>query len=85
MKRRVEVVDNENKNLKVNKQQLLEKITGLEEDLAFYSRHQDVKESIKRIDLLRREKEEKDKKINQLMGEINTLSNLVDDMTAENR
>lgn len=53
--------------------------------MAFYSRNQDVKESIKRIDLLRREKEEKDKKINQLMGEINTLSNLVDDMTAENR
>lgn len=44
-----------------------------------------MKESIKRIDILRREKEEKDKKINQLMGEINTLSNLVDDMTAENR
>ena len=53
--------------------------------MAFYSRNQDVKESIKRIDLLRREKEEKDKRINQLLGEINTLSNLVDDMTAENR
>lgn len=34
---------------------------------------------------MRREKEEKDKKISKLMGEINTLSNLVDDMTAENR
>lgn len=85
LKRKVDAFDNETKTLQVNKQQLLEKITGLEEDLAFYSRNQDVKESIKRIDLLRREKEEKDKKINQLMGEINTLSNLVDDMTAENR
>ena len=53
--------------------------------MAFYSRNQDVKESIKRIDLLRKEKEEKEKKITQLMGEINNLSNLVDDMTAENR
>ena len=35
--------------------------------------------------MLRREKEEKDKKLNSLMGEINNLSNLVDDMTAENR
>lgn len=85
LKRKVDALDNENKTLQVNKQQLLERVTGLEEDLAFYSRHQDVKESIKRIDLMRREKEEKDKKISKLMGEINTLSNLVDDMTAENR
>ena len=35
--------------------------------------------------MLRKEKEEKEKKITQLMGEINNLSNLVDDMTAENR
>ena len=35
--------------------------------------------------MLRKEKEEKEKKITQLMGEINNLSNIVDDMTAENR
>ena len=77
---KVESVDSANKTLQEAKTQLFEKIHGLEDDLAFYSRNQDVKESIKRIDLLR-----KDKKITQLMGEINTLSNTVDDMTAENR
>jgi len=82
---KVESVDSANKTLQEAKTQLFEKIHGLEDDLAFYSRNQDVKESIKRIDLLRKEKEEKDKKITQLMGEINTLSNTVDDMTAENR
>jgi len=82
---KVESLDSANKTLQETKTQLFEKIHGLEDDLAFYSRNQDVKESIKRIDLLRKEKEEKDKKITQLMGEINTLSNTVDDMTAENR
>lgn len=53
--------------------------------MAFYARNQDVKESIKRIDLMRKQTEEKDVKINSLLGEINTLSNVVDDMTAENR
>ena len=41
--------------------------------------------SIKRIELLRKEKESMEKKITSLMGEINTLSNTVDDLTAENR
>ncbi len=85
LKRRVDALDNENKTLQTNKKQLLEKIASKEEDVAFLTRNEDVKESIKRIDQLRREKEEKDKKLNSLMGEINTLSNLVDDMTAENR
>ena len=35
--------------------------------------------------MLRKEKEVAEKKINSLMGEINNLSNIVDDMTAENR
>ena len=57
----------------------------MQEDLAFYSRNQDVKESINKVNQLRKEKEAAEKKINTLMGEINSLSNVVDDMTAENR
>ena len=60
---KVESLDSANKTLQEAKSQLFDKIHGLEDDLAFYSRNQDVKESIKRIDLLRKEKEEKDKKI----------------------
>mgnify|MGYP000868575181 CR=1 FL=1 len=38
-----------------------------------------------KVTQLRKEKENAEKKINSLMGEINKLSNVVDDMTAENR
>ena len=85
LKRRIEAMDNENQNLTRTKQELFTKIHELEEDLNFFSRNQDIKDSIKKIDLLRKEKEERENKITTLMGEINTLSNLVDDMTAENR
>ena len=53
--------------------------------MAFYSRNQDVKESINKVNMLRKEKEVAEKKIGTLMAEINSLSNVVDDMTAENR
>ncbi len=50
LKRRVDALDNENKTLQTNKKQLLEKIASKEEDVAFLTRNEDVKESIKRID-----------------------------------
>jgi len=37
------------------------------------------------VDILRKEKEVFEKKIGTLMTDINSLSNTVDDMTAENR
>ena len=82
---RVEQLDHDKKNLETDKKQYIEQITTLREDLAFYSRNNDVQESIKRIEQLRREKEERDKKIQSLLQQINELSNHMDDMTAENR
>ena len=82
---RVEQLDHDKKNLETDKKQYIEQITTLREDLAFYSRNNDVQESIKRIEQLRREKEERDKKVQSLLQQINELSNHMDDMTAENR
>lgn len=85
LKLKLEGQDNENKSLRQLKAQLNEQINGLQDDLSFYSRNQDIKESIRKVDILRKEKEQFEKKIGTLMGEINNLSNIVDDMTAENR
>lgn len=40
---------------------------------------------MKRIEALRAEKEAKEKRITDLLQELNTLSNLVEDFTVENR
>lgn len=50
LKLRVEQLDHDKKGLETNKKQLIEQITSLREDLAFYSRNKDVQESIMRID-----------------------------------
>ncbi len=50
LKRRVDALDNENKTLQTNKKQLPQKMASKEEDVAFLTRNEDVKESIKRID-----------------------------------
>lgn len=68
-----------------DKKLLLDKVQGLNEDLAFYSRNVDAKDSIKRIDVLRQEKDGESKKNIQLIAEINTLSNQMEDFIAENR
>lgn len=85
LKLKLQNMDEENKSFRLQKADFLAKIDGLQEDLAFYSRNQDVKESINKVNTLRKEKEIAEKKIATLMGEINNLSNVVDDMTAENR
>jgi hypothetical protein len=64
---------------------LLDKIHGLNEDLAFYSRNVDARDTMKRIDILRAEKDSKDKKITELLHDINDLSLKVEDFIAENR
>lgn len=64
---------------------MLDKIHGLNEDLAFYSRNVDARDTMKRIDILRAEKDSKDKKITELLHDINDLSLKVEDFIAENR
>ena len=85
LKLKLEAMDQDNKSLRQLKTQLNEQINGLQDDLSFYCRNQDIKESIRKVDILRKEKEVFEKKIGTLMTDINSLSNTVDDMTAENR
>ena len=61
LKNTAETTQSYNEELVETKRQLLEQIDGLKEDLAFYSRNAEAKESIKRIDVLRVEKEEQEK------------------------
>lgn len=77
--------DNTIRQLQDEKKQLLDKIHGLNEDLGFYSRNVDARDTMKRIDILRSEKDGKEKKIAELLVEINNLSTYVEDFKAENR
>jgi uncharacterized coiled-coil DUF342 family protein len=65
--------------------QLMDKINGLTQDLAFYARNVDTRESMKRIDILREEKDLSERRIADLLKELNDLSNKVEDLMAENR
>jgi predicted nuclease with TOPRIM domain len=85
LQERIGITDNNNKTLNEEKKQLLDKIHGLNEDLAFYSRNVDARDTMKRIDILRAEKDSKDKKITELLHDINELSLKVEDFIAENR
>lgn len=58
---------------------------GLSENLAYYTRNPDTKDSVRRIDQLRQEKDSESRKVAELIGEINTLSGQMEDLLAENR
>lgn len=53
--------------------------------MAFYARNVDARESMKRIEALRDEKDAKERHITKLTVEINELSNKCEDLMAENR
>jgi regulator of replication initiation timing len=63
----------------------MDKIKGLTQDLAFYARNVDARESMKRLDVLRDEKDAKERAMTKLTQDINDLSNKVEDLMAENR
>ena len=67
------------------KKLLLDKVQGLTENLAYYTRNPDTKDSVRRIDQLRQEKDIETKKAAELIAEINTLSGQMENMMAENR
>lgn len=63
---------------------LMDKVQGLSQDLAFYARNVDARESMKRIEALRDEKDQKERTIIKLTQDLNDLSNKIDDFMAEN-
>lgn len=71
--------------LTTEKKLLLDKVQGLSENLAYYTRNPDTKDSVRRIDQLRQEKDAEARKAAELLGEINTLSGQMEDLLAENR
>ena len=67
------------------KKQLLDKVRGLTQDLAFYARNVDARESMKRIEQLREEKDAKEREIVKLLQQQNESNNNIEDLMAENR
>jgi cell division protein FtsB len=63
----------------------MEKIQGLTQDLAFYARNVDARDSMKRMEALRDERDAKERHITELTSEINKLSNRCEDLLAETR
>ena len=84
----MEIIDREKEQMNEERKQLLDKIVGLNADLAFYTRNisnLDAKESLKRLDLIREEKDQKEREIVKRLQEINELNNNIEDLMAENR
>lgn len=53
--------------------------------MAFYARNADARDSMKRLEALRDERDAKERYIAKLTAEINDLSNKCEDLMAENR
>ena len=64
---------------------MIDQINGLQDDLEFLSSNQDIKKSQQRNELLRREKEEKDKKITQMLSDYNILQKVQDHQRTGNQ
>lgn len=84
-RRRIELQDAERVADKQKERQLQEKINGLTQDLQFYARNADMRESMMRIERLREERDAKELKINEGLMLINTMQRQMEDLAAENR
>ncbi len=58
---------------------------GLTQDLAYYTRNIDAKESLARIEQLREERDAKEREIVKHLQQINENNNNIEDLMAENR
>lgn len=85
MKERFTILDADKRQIEEHNKQLVDQIQSLKDDLKFYSKNVDARDTIRRIDEMRGEKEAKEVHINKLLHQINELSNRVEDLTAENR
>mmetsp|Transcript_8728 Transcript_8728/g.8015 ORF Transcript_8728/g.8015 Transcript_8728/m.8015 type:complete len:160 (+) Transcript_8728:140-619(+) len=85
LKQRMELMDQEKEQMLEEKKQLMDKVLGLNQDLAFYARNLDARESMKRIEQLREEKEQKEREIVKFLQQINECNNNIEDLMAENR
>ena len=65
--------------------QLTAKNSDLVNDLQMFKLNKDAKWSIDRIDALRREVDQKEEKITELLHEINKQNNDIDNLLTENR
>ena len=82
--RRCEDLNQDNRQLMTQKNQLQDQIDNLKGDLAAVSRT-DLKDQITRVDHLRKQLEEEKSNNSKLLTQINNLSNNVSDILAENR
>ena len=65
LKRRLEMIDQEKNSMADREKQLMDKIQGLSENLAFYSRNVADSEKLKQIETLREEKAAQERQILQ--------------------
>ena len=82
---RLKELESINADMKRTRDDLFNKVSGLNEDLNNFRLNKDASYSINRIDQLRRENESKEKKIVDLLKEINLTNNQMDDIITENR
>jgi len=83
--RKIELLDAERLSDKQKEKQLQDKINGLTQDLQFYARNADMKESMIRLERLREERDAKEAKIREHVDLINAIQRQLEDVAAENR
>ena len=85
LKERIKIFDQEKIQSQAREKQLQDKINGLTQDLQFYARNADMRESMLRIERLREERDTKDAKIEEQLELVNALQRQLEDLAAENR
>ncbi len=83
--RKIELIEAEREADRQKEKQLQDKINGLTQDLQFYARNADMRESMLRIERLREERDSKEQKIIEQVEMINALQRQLEDLAAENR
>lgn len=83
--RKIELIEAERESDRQKERQLQDKINGLTQDLQFYARNADTRESMLRIERLREERDAKELKITEHVKMINDLQRELENVAAENR
>jgi len=83
--RKIDLIEAEREAERQKEKQLQDKINGLTQDLQFYARNADMRESMMRIERLREERDAKEQKIVEHVKMINDLQRELENVAAENR
>ena len=84
-KMRFEAFEKEKADWIQKKNQMEDRIEGLQNDRAMNAKHSNIRDAQTRIDALREERDKKERQVQDLIRQVNKMSNQMVDVMAENR